>query len=146
MMARSCRARSASGGSPSRSATMSSWSLALSQQVWAGELPVDERDRRPVAGDDVPRRDVAVADDAGGPAELAAVPREPDRVRCWLVGGRGLVEIAEELSDGSGTVEAPWPWLGEFPVDVGQRFATIWVKAGADQSRCRVEPDALQVP
>jgi hypothetical protein len=57
-----------------------------------------------------------------------------------------LVEIAKELSDGGGTVEAPWPWLGEFPVDVGQRFATRWVEAGADQSRCCVEPDALQVP
>jgi hypothetical protein len=57
-----------------------------------------------------------------------------------------LVEVAEELSDGGGAVEAPQPRLGELPVDVGQRFATIWVEAGADQPRCCIEPDTLQMP
>ena len=45
----------------------------------AGELPVDQTRRRAVAGDDVPRRDVAVPDHPGGAAQFAAMPREPDR-------------------------------------------------------------------
>lgn len=65
---------------------------------WPGEFPVDQPNRQALAGDDIPRRHVTVADDLGGPAEVAAVPGEPDGLGIRREGARRPVQVAEHVA------------------------------------------------
>jgi len=59
-----------------------------------GGRPVDEGDRQTVAGDDVPRSGVAVADDGVGCVTVEG-PAVPDRVGWGLEVGGGVMKIVQ---------------------------------------------------
>ena len=111
-----------------------------------GEFPVDQPNRQALAGDDVPRRHVAVADDLGGPAEVAAVPGEPDGILFWPERGGGPVQVPKHLAERGSSVDAPRTGLDELALDEGQHLAAVVVDAGADQPGRGGESFGFEVP
>src|SRR6266571_7357769 len=82
-----------------------------------GELPVDERYRQAIAGDDVPRCDVAVPGHLRRPAEVAAVPREPGRAGVRAERARRLVQVAQHVPEGCRAIGGPRSRLDELAFD-----------------------------
>ena len=111
----------------------------------SGGFPVDEGHRQAVPGDDVPRRDVAVADDFVRAAQIPTVPGEPHRVHGRAECPCRFVQGAQQSAERGGAVQTPRPGRGELAVDKRQRLAAIEVQARADQTRRRREANVREV-
>ncbi len=106
---------------------------------WASVVPVDQADRVVVDGEDVPRAEIAMANDRMTSREAPGKPRRPDGIGTRLEGGRCFVQSAQELTNDEGGLGCPRSRLWTFAFEEREPFSTIWRKATIDRSRSGVE-------
>ena len=106
----------------------------------ASKVPVNEGDGQAIAADDVPRGKVAVPDDALRSTQRSTAPGIPACIRWRRVRGCRLVQASDHLTDRAAAFGTHRPLPPGFTPDVSESFASIFVEARSDDTRCREIP------
>ena len=111
----------------------------------ARRFPVDQSNRQPIPGDDIPRTQIAMPVDSAITSKVPTIPGPPDGIGARAETVAGVVKPPQQgAQDGQGRL-GPRGRMHETTIDIGQLLPSVLIEAASDHPRRALKPSGFQM-